>query len=93
MNFLRHSAANAAYEGARAGIVPGATPTDAHNAALNLLEAVHAAQGVNITVTPQMDRVGVSVTIPVNQNGWGIGRFTSGLNVVQACTLSRESFQ
>lgn len=93
LNFLRHTAANAAYEAARTSIVPGATPQNGAQAATQLLETVGAAKGVGVDVTSTLDSVQATVTIPVNQNSWGLGRFTKGMNLVQSCTLRRESTQ
>jgi Flp pilus assembly protein TadG len=89
-NFIRHTAANAAYEAARTGIVPGATEADCRKKATDLLTAVGAGSSVTVDYQSTTKTVRVSVTIPVNQNSWAIGRFTHGLNLVQSCTLSRE---
>ncbi|WP_203329086.1 TadE family protein [Candidatus Laterigemmans baculatus] len=91
LNFLRHTAANAAYEAARHAIIPGSTASDADAAALQLLAAVQADRGVEIDVEQTLERVSVTVTIPVNLNSWGVSRFTSGYTIVQSCTLSRET--
>ena len=91
LNFLRHTAANAAYEGARRAIIPGGTAADADAAAMRLLDVVQANQGVEIDVVESLDRVAVTVVIPVHMNSWGVSRFTSNLNIVQSCSLSRET--
>ncbi len=93
LNFLRHSAANAAYEGARAAIVPGGTAARAEEEARQMLELVMADNGVGINVQETTERVTVTITIPLNQNSWGLGRFTSNMNIVQFCTLSRENLE
>ncbi len=93
LNFLRHTAANAAYEAARASIVPGATASDGHAEASQLLQAVGANSGVSISVNTTTDAVEATVSIPVEQNSWGLGRFTSGITLVESCTLRREVTQ
>lgn len=93
LNFLRHSAANAAYEGARAAIIPGGTAVNAQTEAMRLLELVMAANSVTINVQETTERVTVTVTITVNQNSWGLGRFTANMNIIQFCTLSRENLE
>ncbi len=93
LNFIRQTASNAAYEAARKAIVPGGTSADATAAATNLLNAVKCGAGVTVTITETASNVTASVRIPVNQNSWGIGRFSYGMNVQQSCTLSRESVQ
>ncbi|MGN6136634.1 MAG: TadE/TadG family type IV pilus assembly protein [Aureliella sp.] len=91
LNFIRHSAANAAYEGARKSIVPGSTTQDGKNEALRLMNAVGVGNGVSVTVSNTDTAVTVSVNVPVNQNSWGVAKFSSGMNIAQSCTLSRES--
>ncbi len=90
LNFLRHTAANAAYEAARTAIIPGGTETDARNKALALLSAVGASNNVTIAYESTSSFVNVTITIPVNKNSWGIGRFSSGMNLIRSCKLSRE---
>lgn len=91
LNFIRHSASNAAYEGARKAIVPGSRSSDASTEALRLLTAVGVSKGASINVDTASASTTVTVTIPVNQNSWGVGKFSSGMNITQSCTLSRES--
>lgn len=91
LNFLRHSAANAAYEGARRAIVPGSRPSDARAEAQRLLTAVGVDKGAKVKVSTTATSTSVTVTIPVNQNSWGVGKFSSGMNITQSCTLTRES--
>lgn len=93
MNFIRHTAANAAYEAARKAIVPGNTDEDAETEALRLLNALGVGQGASVVVTTTISRVTVRVTIPVSQNSWGLTRFTGGMNVTQSCGLTLESLR
>lgn len=92
LNFIRNSAANAAYEGARKAVTPGSTSDDARNEALRLLTILRVGNGASATVTTTTSTVNVLVRIPVNQNSWGLTRFSSGMNIEQSCMLSRESF-
>lgn len=93
LNFLRHTAANAAYEGARASILPGSTSADGIAEATQLLNDVGAGNGAVVNLVSTPDSIQVTVTIPVDQNSWGLGRFTKNLNLVQSCTLRREMTQ
>lgn len=93
LNFLRHSAANAAYEAARNAIVPGGNAEDATARALSLLAAVQADHGVDIRFTEAPDHVAVTVVIPMNMNSWGVTRYTSGFRITESCTLSRENIR
>ena len=73
-SLLRNTAQHAAYEGARAAIVPGATAEDARNATAPLLATV-SARIVNVDVTPEVitddvASVRVDVNIPLGPNLW-----------------------
>jgi len=93
LNFLRHTASNAAYEGARASILPGSNDDDGIAEAIELLNSVGAGNGAVVNLVSTPESVQVTVTIPVAQNSWGLGRFTHNLNLVQSCTLRREMIQ
>lgn len=90
LNFVRHTAGNAAYEGARNAIIAGGTADDASQEALRLLNLMGVGNGATVDVTLTTTSVSVSVMIPMNQNSWGISRFTNGTIVTQSCTLNRE---
>ncbi len=92
INFIRNTASNACYEGARKAVLPGATTAEAETEARRLINTLNVGTGATVNVTSTTDSVTVAITIPVNQNSWGITRFTKGLNVTQSCKLSRESF-
>jgi Flp pilus assembly protein TadG len=92
LNFIRNTASNACYEGARKAVSPGATTAEAETEARRLINTLNVGSGATVNVTSTTENVSVSITIPVNQNSWGITRFTHGLNVTQSCKLSRESF-
>ena len=93
LNFLRHTAANAAYEAARTCVVPGATVAEGIAEANRLLQAMGAGNQADIQVVPSPDSILVTVTIPVSQNSWALGRFSKNFNLVQSCQLRRESIQ
>lgn len=93
LNFIRHSASNAAYEGARKAIVPGSTTEQARGEALRLMTTVGVTNDVTATVTSNMNSMTVTVSVPVDRNSWGIARFSSGMTITQSCTLSRESLR
>lgn len=90
LNFLRQTALNAAYEGARACVVPGASTTDGRTEAMRLLTAVNAHRGASVDVSMQQSLVNVTITIPVAQNSWGLGRFATNSNIVRNFSLKRE---
>lgn len=90
LNFVRHTAANAAYEGARKAIIAGGTATDAGQESLRLLNTMGVGRGATVDASLLADRVSVTVKVPMNSNSWGISRFTNGTVVTQSCTLNRE---
>jgi Flp pilus assembly protein TadG len=96
MNVIRHTADNAAYEGARRGIVPGATASDVSATAQAIMSSV-SAHDVTINVSPPViqpdtPQLTVDVDVPADQNGWIASKFFSGHRFQGRCTLSREEY-
>ena len=96
VNTIRHSVANAAYEGARRGIVPGATETDARGAAWAILNAVCVRDAV-VTVDPAVigadtSEITMTIDVPLNQNGWITPKFFEDDVLKSSCTLAREQY-
>jgi Flp pilus assembly protein TadG len=94
LNVMRHTADNAAYEGARAAMVPGATAADATAKATSILNIV-GARGAKITVTPatlttSTNQVTVAVDVPMSRNGLILPRFTSKTTLHSVSTLGTE---
>ena len=93
---LMHTADNAAYEGARRGILPGATSTDMENKARDILRCV-GTTGAKVTVTPpqitqETKEVTVDIEIPMNTNGFVTGMFFRDKSIHGRCMLNREKF-
>jgi Flp pilus assembly protein TadG len=93
-NMLRQTAENAAYEGARRAIVPGATADDARNFA-NAMLALLGTNGASVDVEPEViedetPEVTVTVTVPLNGNGFVAPLFLQGREIVSTMTLARE---
>ena len=96
MNVIRHTIDNAAYEGARAGVYPGATAAEVRRTAQSILDAVGTA-GAVITVTPsniqeKTPEVTVSIEVPCDQNGWIFPTFFAGRTLAGSSTLAREEY-
>lgn len=93
LNMLKHLASVAAYEGAREGIIIGATAADVETQ----VNGVLAAGGIidaSVTTTPATitsatTEVQVQVSIPVDGNFWVLPAYASGA-VTGACRLSTE---
>lgn len=94
LNVLRHTADNAAYEAARAAMVPGSNAASAKRKARQLLNIV-GAQGAKIRVTPakitqDTEEVTVTVSVPLNRNGWVAPKFTKGKTFTASSTMRTE---
>ena len=94
-NVLRHTVENAAYEGARHGILPGATSSGCEAAAQEVLDLV-GIRGTTINVSPTTidtgtENVSVTVTVPLNSsNSYTVLRYFSGKQFAATVTLPRE---
>ena len=93
-NMIRHFAQNAAYEGARAGIVPGATTAIVQTAAQNILQ-ISGVQDGTVTVTPAVlgpndTEITIDVSVPFDTNSFFVPLFLAGRNLQTTCTLSTE---
>ncbi|MCA9175268.1 MAG: pilus assembly protein [Planctomycetales bacterium] len=95
-NMVRHTVDIAAYEGARQGIIPGATADDVRNR-VNQIMAQLAIRNTTVTVTPatidrNTDRVTVNVVTPMQGNGFITGLFMNSAQLSAESTLCREGF-
>ena len=90
MNYCRNLANDTCYQVARAAIVPGADISSIEADAREGLEAVGITDATIDTRDIAGDSIEVEVTIPLDQNSWGIGRFTSGWTIAQRCQLARQ---
>ena len=94
-NVLRHSAYQSAFEGARRGIVPGATTADVQAHVTKILDAVRI-HGATISVSPttitnSSPTVSVRVSVPVGDNSWVPLNFLRDSQFEAECTLRRET--
>ena len=95
-NIIRSTAENAVYEGARASIIPGATPEKIEAVTREVLDilAIHNAV-VTITpttITSATPAVTVQVDIPLASNLYASSNFLSSATISRSCNLSRENF-
>ena len=94
LNVMRHTADNAAYEAARAVVVPGATAAEATAKATSILNVV-GARGAKISITPanitaSTTEVTVAVDLPMSSNGLITPRFTGKTTLHSQSTLKTE---
>jgi Flp pilus assembly protein TadG len=95
VNTIVNSTENAAYEGARAGIVPGATSADAIAAAQSMIGAI-GVRGATVLIEPETlksdtPEITVTIHVPLDSNSFIAPRFFLGKTLIKACTLSRET--
>ncbi len=90
---LRHTLDNAAYEAARAGIVPGATADQVRAEATRVLSVVRASDFVVEVfpeeITDNTDQLSIVITAPIRTNGYWLSRFFGDANLVAKCTKPR----
>ena len=94
LNSVRNTADNAAYEGARRAILPGANKDSVDKEALSILDA-GSIRHATITMEPatidsSTERVTVTVAVNMNRNSWVAPVYSKDLTIRQSCTLSRE---
>lgn len=97
VNVMRHTADHAAYEGARAAMVPGATAAEATQVA-NQVMSIVGTNGAVVSVDPAVLSVGVNevrvdIDIPLSQNTFVFPRFTSNRSIEATATLRTERVQ
>ena len=96
VNMIRNTAINAAYEGARKGIVPGATSSECEQAAIQLLDFVDISGGSAVVspsnIQPKTESVTVTVTVPITSaNSFITPQYFMGRTITTSVTLPREA--
>lgn len=95
-NMLNHSAVVAATEGARRGIIPGATSEECKQVAERELSVV-GFRSADVVVTPTVilnntTQVTVDITVPMSSaNGFVLPNFLAGAEIRKSVTLQREA--
>ena len=94
VNVVIHTMENAAYEGARRMVVPGATTAQGEAAALAGLTAVDV-RNATVTPTPAFltgveTEVTITIDVPLNGNAWISPTFFKDVVLSRSCTLSTE---
>jgi Flp pilus assembly protein TadG len=95
LNMLRNSIENAAYEGARRGIVPGATTDDVTAESLRVLREIGIKNG-QVSVSPNVitattTDLTVTVNVPLNGTQWLFCVSRKGTVLSRSVALKRES--
>lgn len=93
---MQHAAESAAYEAARAGIVPNATPAECRRVAENILRSV-GVTNFNLNVTPnpiqqQSPTINVTIEVPMSRNTALTPFFFREVTLRGSCQMPRETF-
>ena len=97
VNMIRNTIENAAYEGARRGIVPGATADDCRGETQSLLDIV-GITNATVDVEPEViedetDMITVTVQVPISlTNGYVTAQWFQGKTLRSSVALPREMY-
>jgi hypothetical protein len=95
VHMIQCAVENSAFEGARRGIIPGATANICKSTTENLLDEARLAD-YTVTVDPQSitpltNEISVTVDVPITgENGFGITSFMGGRTMSKTIILPRE---
>jgi Flp pilus assembly protein TadG len=93
-NMILQTTNNAAFEAARACIVPGAAASEGQTAGLNILTAAGLGGGtVTIspsTITNTTTQITATVTVPITRNLWTSAVFCKNASTTKTCTLTSD---
>ncbi len=91
---VQQTAINAAFEAARACVVPGATAATGQTAAQTILNAAgikNATITMNpSTITNQTTTITATVSVPMSSNLWVIPSFTGTATTLKSCTMTLD---
>ena len=95
VSMIRGTVDNAIYEGARSGIIPGATADDVDKRTKAIL-ATAMIRTSTVTVSPNpilfdSKTVSVKVVVPMDQNGFSPRMFFSGKSITRSIQMNREA--
>ena len=89
MQTIRHTVENAAYEGARQGVIPGATDQQIHTSANAVLDAIQTRNG-EVTVSQSTEVVSVTVRAPFRDQSWFSPLYFRNTDLVSTVTLTKD---
>lgn len=94
MNTIRHTVENAAYEAARAAIIPGGTSEAAEAVAIEVMQSIGVV-GTSVTTIPETvtndaPDVEVFVNVPCDENAYFVPAFFGGRSITGRTKLTRE---
>ena len=95
VNMLIHTVESALLQGARRGIIPGATADQCRQAAQDVRD-IGRIQSSTITVSPSTitdttTTVSITVSVPLNANSYQASSLFLGKTILRTATLNREN--
>ena len=95
VNMLIHTVESALLQGARRGIIPGATADQCRQAAQDVLD-IGRIRSSTITVSPTTitdttTSVSITVSVPLNANSYQASSLFLGKTILRTATLNREN--
>ncbi len=93
---IRSTAHNAAYEGARKLVIPGANPNDGIDEATRILGIV-GVDKLTVTTDPTTiddttQEITLNISIPYDDNAVFVPYFTGGITITSSVTLKTERY-
>ena len=94
VNMLIHTVESALLQGARRGIIPGATADQCRKAAQDVLD-IGRIRSSTITISPTTitettSAVSITVSVPLDNNGYQASSVFLGKTILRTATLNRE---
>ena len=95
VNMLIHTVESALLQGARRGIIPGATADQCRQAAQDVLD-IGRIRSSTITVSPTIitdttPSVSITVSVPLEANSYQASSLFLGKTILRTATLNREN--
>ena len=89
MQTIRHIVENAAYEGARQGVIPGATEQQMRDSAAAVLGTIRT-RNPDIGISQDTDAVTVTVSVPFRDQSWFAPLYFRNMNLTSTVTLTKD---
>jgi Flp pilus assembly protein TadG len=94
VNMIRNAIVDAAYEGARSAITPGATAADGISKANSIL-AYTKINGATVTCNPSTilsttSTVSITISVNASNNLWFAPFYAKNMTMTKTCTLTKE---
>ena len=89
MQTIRHTVQNAAYEGARTGVIPGVSDQQIRASTAAVLDAIQTRNS-DIDITQGTETVSVTVRAPFRDQSWFAPIYFRNMDLVSTVTLTKD---